>query len=336
MPQKHSPLVSVIVPVYNTEKYLRRCIDSILAQTFTDFELLLINDGSKDNSGAICDEYAKKDSRIRVFHKENGGVSTARNLGLNDAKGDYIIFLDADDYWYNSTFLQELYDKAIEYNLDIIRGGYKAVDESGEDLFERPYSKERLEYACKVISSYEFLKYGISGEFFLPLSLISRELINGFRFDANQIFLEDAKFYSQILVESRRCMFIPVYFYAYRKNRYSVSSKVNTKKLKDSFSMCYFYHNLARNCPNEKLMAYFDCYSVMMYYWTLQTLASDVYYSRREPIIAELGLEKLHKDILEISKGANISIKYWPFICVGPKLGVRLLHFKDWIVCKLK
>lgn len=83
----YNPKISVIVPVYNVEKYLSRCIDSILAQTFTDFELLLIDDGSNDNSGNICDDYVKKDNRIRVFHKENGGVSSARNLGLTRQRG---------------------------------------------------------------------------------------------------------------------------------------------------------------------------------------------------------------------------------------------------------
>ncbi len=92
------PQISIIVPVYNIEKYFHRCVDSILSQTFTDFELLLINDGSNDNSGAICDEYAAKDARIRVFHKENGGVSSARNLGLDNAKGEWITFVDSDDY----------------------------------------------------------------------------------------------------------------------------------------------------------------------------------------------------------------------------------------------
>lgn len=92
------PKVSVIVPVYNVEKYLHRCIDSILTQTFTDFEVLLINDGSKDRSGEICDEYAKKDSRVKVFHKENGGVSSARNVGLDNARGDLICFCDSDDF----------------------------------------------------------------------------------------------------------------------------------------------------------------------------------------------------------------------------------------------
>lgn len=91
------PTVSVIVPVYNVEKYLCCCLDSILAQTFTDIEVLLVDDGSTDGSGAICDEYAQKDRRVRVFHKANGGVSTARNLGLDEATGKWIMFVDSDD-----------------------------------------------------------------------------------------------------------------------------------------------------------------------------------------------------------------------------------------------
>ena len=103
------PKISVIVPVYNTEQYLHRCIDSILAQTYTDFELLLIDDGSKDNSGKICNEYAAKDSRFRVFHKENGGVSSARNTGLQESNGEWITFIDADD-WITSVYLKGLID----------------------------------------------------------------------------------------------------------------------------------------------------------------------------------------------------------------------------------
>ena len=91
------PIISIIVPVYNTEKYLDQCIQSVLAQTYTNWELLLIDDGSTDSSGAICDKYAAEDNRIRVFHKENGGVSSARNLGLDNAQGEWISFVDADD-----------------------------------------------------------------------------------------------------------------------------------------------------------------------------------------------------------------------------------------------
>lgn len=92
-------MVSIIVPVYNGEKFIARCVESVLAQTYTDFELIIVNDGSKDNSGAICDALAQKDSRIRVIHQENGGVSRARNRGLDVAKGDVIGFVDADDYF---------------------------------------------------------------------------------------------------------------------------------------------------------------------------------------------------------------------------------------------
>lgn len=92
-----SPLISIIIPVYNAEKYLCLCLDSVLTQTYTNWECLLVDDGSKDSSGIICDEYAKTDSRFKVYHKENGGVSSARNLGLKEAKGEYIIFLDSDD-----------------------------------------------------------------------------------------------------------------------------------------------------------------------------------------------------------------------------------------------
>jgi Glycosyltransferases involved in cell wall biogenesis len=99
-------LISVIVPIYNCENYINQCVDSILAQTCTNFELLLIDDGSSDNSGIICDEYAKKDARVKVFHKENGGVSSARNLGLHEAKGEWIAFVDADD-WIKDTYLSD-------------------------------------------------------------------------------------------------------------------------------------------------------------------------------------------------------------------------------------
>ena len=97
-------LISVIVPVYNSEQTLHRCIDSILGQTYRNFELLLINDGSKDRSGEICDEYARQDSRVKVFHKENGGVSSARNVGLDNARGDWVTFVDSDD-WVGDTYL---------------------------------------------------------------------------------------------------------------------------------------------------------------------------------------------------------------------------------------
>lgn len=113
------PAISVIVPVYNAEKYLHRCVDSILNQTFTDLEVLLINDGSTDSSGIICDEYVANDSRVRVFHKENEGVSATRQFGLIVALGDYSIQIDSDD-WIESDMFEIMHKNAIENNSDIV------------------------------------------------------------------------------------------------------------------------------------------------------------------------------------------------------------------------
>ena len=103
--------ISIIVPVYNVEKYLPTCVDSILCQTFTNFELILVDDGSTDRSGIICDEYEKKDTRVKVIHKENGGLSSARNAGLYIAKGKYIGFVDSDDFIDKEMYIV-LYDEA--------------------------------------------------------------------------------------------------------------------------------------------------------------------------------------------------------------------------------
>ena len=119
----HSPKISVIVPVYKAEKYLHRCVDSILAQTFNDFELLLINDGSPDNSGEICDEYAQKDSRVRVFHKKNEGVSATRQFGVEHSLGDYMIHADPDD-WVESNMLLEMYTQAKISDYDLVLCDY--------------------------------------------------------------------------------------------------------------------------------------------------------------------------------------------------------------------
>lgn len=115
----NNPLVSIIVPVYNAEKTIDRCVQSILKQTLDSFEIILIDDGSPDNSGRLCDEYAERDSRILVIHKENEGVSAARQNGIDAARGEYIIHVDPDD-WIESTMLEELYAKAVSDNADMV------------------------------------------------------------------------------------------------------------------------------------------------------------------------------------------------------------------------
>lgn len=114
----NNPLITVIIPIYNVEKYLRECLDSVLAQTYTNLEILLVDDGSTDGSGAICDEYAGKDSRIRVIHQENGGLSAARNTGLDAARGEYVSFVDSDDV-VGPHFIEVLYDALIQVGVQL-------------------------------------------------------------------------------------------------------------------------------------------------------------------------------------------------------------------------
>ena len=127
------PLISVIVPVYNIEKYLERCVNSIREQTYTNLEILLVDDGSTDSSGTICDKFAEEDNRVRVFHKENGGSSSARNLGIAEAKGEYLGFVDSDDYI--SANMYELLVGAIhEFQAEVAQVGRDEIDEEGKRL----------------------------------------------------------------------------------------------------------------------------------------------------------------------------------------------------------
>ena len=127
--------ISVIVPVYNVEDYLARCVDSILAQTHHNLEIVLVDDGATDGSGQICDEYAGKDPRIKVIHKENGGLSDARNAGIAPASGEYIVFLDSDDFWGDPGALSRIMARARQTGADILNYSYtKFREDTGEKV----------------------------------------------------------------------------------------------------------------------------------------------------------------------------------------------------------
>lgn len=212
------PKISVIVPVYNTEKYLHRCIDSILAQTFTDFELLLIDDGSKDNSGTICDEYAAKDSRVRVFHKKNGGVSSARNLGLDNASGEWVTFVDSDD-WIGKTMYQEMYENVIHEKADI---AYCDINMVFSNL-------ERSWKAAKFDSSkVQFLNNFIASEWTSLCNILVKRRL----FTENQIknpedfkFAEDYHVATRLMYFAKRVCYVSKPLYCY--NRINESSALH-------------------------------------------------------------------------------------------------------------
>lgn len=209
-----NPKISIIVPIYKVEQYLPRCIDSILAQTFTDFELLLIDDGSPDNSGKICDEYAKKDRRVRVFHKENGGVSSARNLGLDNSKGKWIVFGDADD-WFTEYALEILINKSTE--ADTVLGNsfqfyndkYTPVLCYNQGIFDNVISKV-----------FHFALWG----YLLSSATIKSHHI---RFVEGLAFSEDKVFLLEYCLYCKKMVFINEIVYVYRINNNSACRNSN-------------------------------------------------------------------------------------------------------------
>lgn len=230
-----NPKISIIVPVYNVEQYLPRCIDSILNQSFADFELLLIDDGSKDKSGAICDEYTAKDSRIRVFHKENGGVSSARNLGLDNSKGDYITFVDADDYLLPNT----IKSKTIDGNYDLIL--LRRIPKSYFTHYKR-----NLE--CSKISGYKIINafyYEIWGRIY------RKNIIDNIRFKTSLAIGEDLEFVIKVLdnVKSLKIS-VETGGYYYYNNENSVMH--NSEDVdKDCSTLISEIHNYYLNNPNS-------------------------------------------------------------------------------------
>lgn len=157
--------VSVIIPVYNVEKYLARCLDSVLCQTFRNFEVLLVDDGSTDTSGNICDRYGEIDSRVRVFHKVNGGLSDARNYALGYIKGDYVAFIDSDDY-VNEKYLEILVSNAINYKADVSICNYRRVGEVDANIHEDIDNS-----SISMYSREESLKQVLSGEYIMQFCI---------------------------------------------------------------------------------------------------------------------------------------------------------------------
>lgn len=209
---KSNPLISIIVPVYKAEKYLHRCVDSLLAQTFQDFEILLIDDGSPDQSGEICDEYARQDSRVRVLHKENGGVSSARNKGLDNAIGEYLTFIDADD-WLDIDCFEKGFSLLKQNDLDILQYSYRMISEEDESIISVH------EYDCNPMNWIDFVKEDhflecVWGNF-IRMSIIERYHL---RFDEDLHLAEDQLFIMMAMTLSKKIAQTNKIYYNYFQN----------------------------------------------------------------------------------------------------------------------
>lgn len=242
---------SIVVPVYNVEKYLRECIDSILSQTFTDFELILVDDGSKDNSPLICDEYAQKDGRIKVIHKQNGGLSDARNVGTNEAKGSYIVYIDSDDYYCDNDFLTKLHQKAYETDADVIAYKFKKYLEVKNEFVECTFNcpdfnkkeslAKRIDYLVKQDA---FYCSAWSKSF--KRSIVSE---NNIEFEKG-LLGEDQEWYYHLLLKISSIEFLDEPFVVYRQRSNSITSSWKIKNLKDCV---YIIEKWSKKIQNSEL-----------------------------------------------------------------------------------
>lgn len=224
--EEFRPLISVIVPVYNVEKYLARCLDSIVEQTYQNLEIILVNDGSTDGSGEICRQYAERDSRIRLFHQENRGQSAARNVGLDNMTGEYIVFVDSDDY-ISKSFVEILFNAQQESKVSIVVCNYFEVSEENDEAdFRAAALDNQIPY--KLLSKDDV--FCVSGRKKVKLQevivskLYKKTIFEDMRFPVGKIY-EDAFLFPEIFWRADTILYLDSGLYAYRMSPNSTTRR---------------------------------------------------------------------------------------------------------------
>ncbi|MCE7792501.1 glycosyltransferase, partial [Salipaludibacillus sp. CUR1] len=297
------PAISIIVPVYNSEPYIRKCLDSILSQTYTNFELIIVNDGSPDQSGMIIKEYAKKDERIRVLNKENGGVCSARNAGINIATGKYIGFVDADDWIYEDMF-QTLVELCEDTKSDIsVCCLYREVDNHVIAYEREPFIKE--------MDNLEAMKELFSGRLFrfaVWAKLYKKSCFKNIKYPEDRM-LDDLPTTYKVFANAHKVVFTSYTGYIYVKRENSIlTSKYNEKKL-DVFlgwdEIITFMNDKYPQLSDEYISC-FVYYSLDHVYKIINSV-KDTNHKDKYILYIQQFVRKYYKDIL---KNRRLSFKY--------------------------
>ena len=260
---------SVIIPVYNSEKYLRKCIDSILAQKYKDFEIILVDDESKDLSAKICDDYAQKDNRVNVIHKTNGGTADSRNVGIRAASGDYIMFVDNDDYWKRKNTLEDIDCQLNESHADVLM--YDTMEywenenrftQSGKTCKRQEIVNQPKEYALKTVIEQGILYRAVWAK------VVKRQLI----VDHNLLFEkgirnEDTEWTAKMLLCAESYDWYEKVFYVYRKGtgEAQTDKRVTFKEVNDLKNILDKYITLADTIENSDFQKVFKSYLAFPY-----------------------------------------------------------------------
>ena len=291
-------IVSIIVPVYNVEKYLSKCLDSLIAQTYKNIEIIVVDDGATDSCPQICDDYKKKDSRIIVVHKENGGLSDARNEGLKYVSGDYISFVDSDDY-VSPFYVEILINLAEERDADISICNYLRVFEN-----EETQQTENLDYLVKEFNRDEALfalfNKDLKAQFTIACSKLYRvEVFKNIRFPKGRTY-EDSATAHKVYNQSRKVVYADVSLYFYLLRQGSIKTSEQFKKF-DIIDAIYDRVVFFQKYGNKELlkMSYYDYLTCLMgVYSRIQLQDNSLLCERKQWICSQVKetLEKMHEE----------------------------------------
>ncbi|WP_022772777.1 glycosyltransferase family 2 protein [Butyrivibrio sp. AE2015] len=258
-------MISIIVPVYNVENYARKCIESLISQTYKDIEIILVDDGSTDSSGAICDEYAQKDNRIKVIHKENGGLSDARNAGLDIASGDYIGFVDSDDY-IDEHMYGHLYDILVDNNADMSVCDFLEVSDTDDAKDAQSESKIEIiedKDVYKLVTSFN------TADITAWNKLYKRDIFSDYRFEKGRLH-EDQWAIPYVVSKCNRIVKSSAKLYYYVTRNDSISkTRLSPKRMWDLLdalsNSCGFFKD-KRLYDEQNIEAHNLCNQIMDFY----------------------------------------------------------------------
>lgn len=298
-------LISIIVPVYNTEKHLKRCLDSIINQSYRDIEIIVIDDGSTDSSNKICKEYALIDNRIKVVTTKNSGVSNARNKGLDIASGEYIAFVDSDDT-IDEKFIETMYNYCRKYNSKLCAVN---VNYCYKSKITRPLHMEtglinKEEY-------YILLLYNVKG--FVSNKLYHKSLINNIRFDNEISICEDLLFNIKVATLIRNVVVVNEYLYNYFQNMDGAyNSNYNSKKISEIYAYDRIMKLVYENCPKALLLYKYEY--LLMAINQKNKYKKSQYHNEEDYNIIKDSIIKYYKEVMN-SKQIKLTKKIYIVLC---------------------
>lgn len=314
-----NPLVSIIIPVYNSEKFLKKCLESVYLQTYKNIEVIIIDDGSIDQSGRMCDEFSEKYKHIKIIHNSNQWIGMARNCGLDNANGDFIMFLDSDD-WLEYDIIAKLVEKGIKTNADIIAVGMEQNDEEGKILGRLVPDEEVMCTGRESLRMFYQDRAEGMALAYVTGRLYKRNIFEHLRF-IPKIYYEDISLMPEIMIKTRLLVYLQIIGYHYTVHYDSVShSQDNYVKLyNDSFKIwenqLEFYYRYHMK-EFEKYINLLICEKVVNH--DIKDSIPDIFY--------EESIQRMRKNFTEAMK-ANVSIKRKLRLCVYRILGKKAFVF---------